>query len=94
VSSVPINSGYSFIKIVANKIANYTGYTPIKTEKSTGGYSDWVSLTKRVPAYTIEVGSDDLSHPIDLTQLPKIYEQNKRVPIVAFDALQEYNTLK
>lgn len=76
---------------IANEIAAVTGYVPIKTEASTGGYPDWVSLNFGVPAYTIEVGSPALAHPIGLQHLPGIFEKNKNVPIVAFNALKAYN---
>ncbi len=78
-------------EFIANRIAGVTGYLPIVTQNSTGGYSDWVSLHLRVPAFTIEVGNESLLHPIGYTQLPEIYEQNKTVPLVAYDALVAYN---
>ena len=78
---------------IVNKLAAYTDYEPIQTQYSTGGYSDWVSLTLKVPAFTIEVGSDSLPHPIMLSQLPTIFEQNKDVPIVAYNALIQYNKI-
>lgn len=79
---------------IVNKIASATGYQPVLTQNSTGGYSDWVSLNLRVPAFTVEVGDERIPHPIGLEYLPTIFEQNKNVPIVAYDALQEYNTLQ
>ncbi|MCL2756353.1 MAG: succinylglutamate desuccinylase/aspartoacylase family protein [Firmicutes bacterium] len=69
-------------RILAYKVGEVTGYEPIKTKNSTGGYSDWVSMHLGVPALTIEVGCDDLEHPIGLDQLPKIFEQNREVPMV------------
>lgn len=73
------------------QIAAVTGYIPIKTENSTGGYSDWVSLHLQVPAFTVEVGNAELSHPITINYLPQIFEQNKNVPLVAYEALQNLN---
>ena len=67
---------------IAEKIGEVTGYKPMRTVNSTGGYSDWVSLHLGVPALTIEVGSDDLPHPIGKEKLPEILGQNLRVPQV------------
>lgn len=79
---------------IAEAIRNVTGYQIIKTENSTGGYSDWVSLNLGVPAYTIEVGESALPHPIGLDQLPKIFEQNKDVPLTVLNKLNQLNTPK
>lgn len=79
---------------IAEAIRDVTGYQIIKTENSTGGYSDWVSLNLGVPAYTIEVGESTLAHPIGLDQLPKIFEQNKDVPLTVLNKLNQINTQK
>ncbi|MCL2228645.1 MAG: membrane dipeptidase [Firmicutes bacterium] len=77
---------------LAKAIGELTGYEPIKTfnelkqsgaEKlfdSAGGYSDWVRLHLGVPALTIEVGNDELPHPIGEEHLPNILAQNRDVP--------------
>lgn len=70
---------------IATKISEVNGYTIIKTEGSVGGFSDWISLNFDVPAYTIEIGSANLSHPLGADQLPIVFEQNKDVPIVALN---------
>lgn len=67
-------------RLITKKIGEVTGYIPTKTENSTGGYSDWVSMHLGVPALTIEAGNDDYSHPIGTDKLPEILEQNKCVP--------------
>lgn len=79
---------------IAETIRDVTGYQIIKTENSTGGYSDWVSLNLGVPAYTIEVGESALPHPIGLDQLPKIFEQNKDVPLTVLNKLNQLNAPK
>ena len=76
---------------IAEAIANVTGYQIVKTENSTGGYSDWVSEYLGVPAFTIEVGKADLPHPIGEDQLPVIFEQNKDVPLTVLNAINELN---
>lgn len=75
---------------LAETLRNVTRYEIIKTENSTGGYSDWVSLNLGVPAFTIEVGSPNSPHPIGDDQLPEIFEQNKDVPLTL---LNEINRL-
>lgn len=75
----------------ANTISSITGYPVIKTEKSVGGYSDFVSMKLDVPAFTIEVGSDSLTHPITIDNLPEIFEQNKDVPIAMLNMLNNLN---
>lgn len=72
---------------IARSIQNVTGYEIIKTENSTGGYSDWVSLNLGVPAYTIEVGNAYIPHPIGEEQLPIIFEQNKDVPLTVLNEI-------
>lgn len=66
-------------KILANMIADCTGYTIKSTLNSAGGYKDWCIEKLKIPALTIEVGSDNLSHPIKKSRLRKIYKQNKFV---------------
>lgn len=74
---------------IAEAIRDVTGYQIIKTENSTGGYSDWVSLNLGVPAFTIEVGNSTLPHPIGEDQLPLIFEQNKDVPLTVLNKINE-----
>ena len=56
-----------------------TGYTIKSTPDSAGGYKDWCIKTLGIPAFTIEVGSDKLKHPINKKHLPQIYKANKSV---------------
>lgn len=56
----------------AKIIADYTGYTSKIIYGSAGGYKDWCIKKLKIPAYTVECGSDDFSHPI--TDLNKIKE--------------------
>ena len=76
---------------IAEDISRVTGYQIVKTENSTGGYSDWVSLNLNVPANTIEVGDPNTPHPIGEEQLPEIFEKNKDVPITVLNAINELN---
>lgn len=81
-------------RMYADIISDVNGYTPIKTENSVGGYSDWVSEYLGVPAFTVEVGSATLPTPIPLSQVEPQIERNKDVPIALLDALNENVILK
>ncbi len=65
---------------LAKKVALATGYKIKSTPNSHGGYKDWCIEKLMIPSLTIEVGSDDLSHPISEKQIDKIYLENKLVP--------------
>ena len=49
---------------IGTRFSELTGYPLILTEKSTGGYKDWCIQHLKIPAFTIEAGTDALSHPI------------------------------
>jgi len=72
---------------MVKKLSKVTGYEPIRTRNSAGGYSDWVSLHIGVPAFTIEVGDDALPHPVGIDQLGIILEQNKDIFTLIYDTI-------
>ncbi|MGN0961578.1 MAG: M14 family zinc carboxypeptidase [Christensenellales bacterium] len=74
-------------RLIALEISAVNGYTPIKTERSTGGYSDWVSEYLGVPAFTIEIAPATEPTPVPLEQVPIAVEKNKDVPIVLLNLL-------
>ncbi len=76
---------YSFAKTVAK----CTGYQIKSTPNSCGGYKDWCIEKLKIPALTIEVGSDFLSHPIGENNLDEIYYKNKQVIEKAMQFLTE-----
>ncbi len=78
---------------IGTVLSKATGYPLVLTENSTGGYKDWCIQKLTIPAYTIEVGSEDLPHPIGEENLPEIYAQNKDVPLIALDKAREYANL-
>ncbi len=82
---------------IGEQLSALTGYPLIFTENSTGGYKDWCIKNLQIPSYTIEVGSNLLSHPIGEENLPEIFEQNKDVPLLALNLAimyqNEINTL-
>lgn len=65
---------------IANIIAKTTKYKIKNVENcSSGGYKDWCIQSLKIPAFTIEVGNDSLSHPLQLEHLSSIYRKNKYV---------------
>ena len=74
---------------IAMKFAESTGYKIVNVESSSsGGYKDWCVEKLNIPALTIELGSDDLSHPIGKKHLKDIFVQNK---MIASDLIFAYN---
>lgn len=51
-------------KLIATHLAEFLGITPEKTIQSVGGVSDYISEIYHIPSFTIELGSDKLTHPI------------------------------
>ena len=63
---------------LARVISTLTGYPLAMAEGSAGGYKDWCIERLGIPAFTVEVGKDTLSHPLGETALPDIIEKNGR----------------
>ena len=63
-------------KALAEIISKSTGYEIKLTPNSAGGYKDWCIDKLKIPAFTVEVGSDDLMHPITEKFFPEIKEKN------------------
>lgn len=63
-----------------------TGYALKSAGASAGGYKDWCIEKLKIPALTVEVGSDSLPHPIGKENIGEIFEKNRRV----FQDLTEY----
>ena len=82
-------------KIIAEKFAEITGYKIKNVEKvSSGGYKDWCVEKLKIPALTIEVGSDELLHPIGRENLEEIFEKNKNVAKAVSFAYNEFRKTK
>ncbi|MBQ9792146.1 MAG: hypothetical protein IJW32_00165 [Clostridia bacterium] len=75
---------------IGEQLSNITGYPLLATENSSGGYKDWCIRYLQIPAYTIEVGNENLPHPITEDNLPEIFEQNKDVPLTALNLAVQY----
>ena len=74
---------------IAKRFADSTGYMIKNVESvSSGGLKDWCVKKLKIPALTIELGSDELKHPIKKESLEEIFEKNKSI---AFDLEFAYN---
>ncbi len=69
---------------LAYRLSAVTGYAPVLTRNSTGGYKDWCISKFKIPSFTIEVGDGSAPHPLSEEYLPEIFEQNKNVLPVLF----------
>ncbi|MBE5736826.1 MAG: hypothetical protein E7348_00295 [Clostridiales bacterium] len=75
--------------LFAKSVSDATGYAIKSTPNSAGGYKDWCIQKLKIPALTIEVGSDSLSHPITKEHLDQIYKENKGVIDASVQTLTE-----
>ncbi len=66
-------------KNIAEKLSDVTGYSLKFTVGSAGGYKDWCIDKLKIPALTVEVGDDGLSHPIGRESVDEIFDKNKDV---------------
>ena len=57
-------------RMIGEQLSELTGYPLIFTEASSGGYKDWCIRYLQIPSYTIEVGNENLPHPIGEENLP------------------------
>ena len=78
-------------KLIAQEISKITGYKIRKTKKSSGGLKDFCIKKLKIPSLTIEVGKENLPHPISKKHLLKIYSQNKKVIQKSLALLNEIN---
>lgn len=74
------------------ELSNLTGYPLLFTENSSGGYKDWCIRYLKIPSYTIEVGRENLTHPITEDFLPEIFEKNKDVPLTTLNLAIQYQS--
>ncbi len=77
-------------RAIGEQFSAITGYPLVFTENSSGGYKDWCINSLKIPAYTFEVGSEDLPHPLGEDVLPEIYARNKDIPLKALELAKEY----
>ncbi len=63
----------------AQAVAKVTGYNVRTLTGSAGGYKDWCIESLDIPALTVEVGKDNLCHPLGKDSLKQIYNKNRQV---------------
>lgn len=73
-------------KKIALRLSDATGYPLKKATGSVGGYKDWCIKSLRIPSFTLEIGKDEYSHPLNEECLQELIEKNKRVLSVLTDA--------
>lgn len=59
-------------KYLALALSEVTGYPIAMAKGSVGGYKDWCIKRRKIPSFTVEVGSDDWAHPIGEDRLSEI----------------------
>lgn len=80
---------------IAKRFSGSMGYLIKNVESSSsGGYKDWCVQKLKIPALTIELGSDDLSHPIGREHLTEILDRNKTIAKDLIFAYNEFNKAK
>ncbi len=72
-------------QILARVASLVTGYKTASQGASSGGFKDYAMEKLNIPSLTIEVGSDDLTHPLTKKQLPTILQQNLKLPLVMLE---------
>lgn len=66
-------------KKIALRLSEKTGYPLKRAKGSVGGYKDWCIKSLHIPSFTVEVGCDELSHPLGVEHLGDIAEKNREV---------------
>lgn len=64
---------------IAKAVSEVTGYPLKSAGKSCGGYKDWCVEKLKIPALTVEVGDDSLTHPIGADKAEEIFAENRDV---------------
>ncbi len=63
-------------KRLAEVLSLATGYPLAEAKGSAGGYKDWCIQRFKISAFTVEVGKDELSHPLRESALEDILKKN------------------
>ncbi len=64
-------------KTLAIALSDETGYPLAHARGSAGGYKDWCIRKFGIPSFTIEVGKEELLHPLGEESLADITEKNR-----------------
>ena len=74
---------------IAKLIANKTGYTIKSVQNSSfGGYKDWCISYLKIPSVTIEVGRDEISHPVPFNEIHNIILKNTGIIDILCDIVK------
>lgn len=76
--------------LIAKAVQKQNGYAIKGTPWSCAGYKDWCIEKLKIPSLTIEVGADNLSHPIGVKHLGAIFNKNKNLLSAAIERLVEF----
>jgi g-D-glutamyl-meso-diaminopimelate peptidase len=77
-------------KKIARKLNRFLEYDLGKDyTDSAGGYKDWCIEKLKIPAFTIEIGKDEYSHPLSLSVANEEWSRNKDIPLVLAKLLQK-----
>ena len=63
-------------KKIALSLSEATGYPLALALSSVGGYKDWCIKKRGIPAFTIEAGKEEFSHPMGMETLPDLIKKN------------------
>lgn len=63
-------------KRLAKILSAATGYPLREASLSAGGYKDWCVEKLRIPAFTVEAGREDFTHPLGLSALGDVVTKN------------------
>ena len=63
-------------KRLAKILSAATGYPLREAPLSAGGYKDWCVEKLRIPAFTVEAGREDFTHPLGLSALGDVVTKN------------------
>ena len=64
----------------ARFVSRHTGYRLVGQGKSAGGLKDWCVDVLKIPAVTVETGSDAYGYPYPYSQFDDILKRNLTVP--------------
>lgn len=79
---------------IAKAVSLSTGYPLLSAGNSAGGYKDWCVEKLKIPAVTIEAGSDALVHPIGKEHAKEIFMRNAGTIEAVINALAAMNSQK
>ena len=72
---------------LARALAAHSGYALRAAPHSHGGYKDWCIRRLGIPSFTVEAGSDALSHPLGRSALGAIIEKTAGMPACLAEAM-------